>query len=425
MKRTRKFLFVTAFLLFAAGTVMAGGGGEQAAPAGPVTVDFMYCIGGNAQKATLELTDRYNKSQSAVIVEPNYGGSYEDALKKLLASIVAGDAPVVIHQAMAYNAQLMLEGHLEGLGAYFKKDPSVKEADFVKGLFDLNRYNGEIYGVPFNCSNPVMYYNKDLFRRAGLDPEKPPVTWNELYEYCVKIRALGGDIFGFDVERGSGWITQAFTWQFGGRWIARDNSSVLWTEKGALDAIKFMQKMYNEGLATYAGGNSVNLSGRAGMWIGSTASLTSIIQGASFDVGVAVMPTSVKKQVPIGGGSLYLSKAAPQYKKDAAWEFLKYMSNQGSQYYWAEATGYQASSVAAVNSAQMKALWQKDSRYAATYEQIAYAVAEDNTQLIPFNEVRDIFNAAWDEVILNKGNADSAMAAAQERANRILAQYKK
>jgi ABC-type glycerol-3-phosphate transport system substrate-binding protein len=101
------------------------------------------------------------------------------------------------------------------------------------------------------------------------------------------------------------------------------------------------------------------------------------------------------------------------------------MSNQGSQFYWAEATGYQASSIATVNSSQMKALWQRDPRYATTYTQIEYAVAEDNTQLIPFNEVRDMFNSAWDEVMLNKADPEKTMTAAQERANRVLAQYKK
>ncbi|MDR0387914.1 MAG: ABC transporter substrate-binding protein, partial [Treponema sp.] len=393
--------------------------------AGPVPIDFMFCVGGNPQKATLELVDRFNKSQNGVVVEASYGGGYEDALKKLLAAIVAGDAPDVVHMAMAYNAQLMLEGHLEPLGPYFKKDANVKEADFVKGLFDLNKYNGEIYGLPFNCSNPIMYYNKDLWKQAGLDPNKPPVTWDELYEYGKKIHALGTDVYGFNIARGSGWMTQGYTWQFGGQWIAKDNSTVLWTEKGALDALKFMKKMADEGVAIYQGAASLNMGGKVGMWIGSTAELTNNMNSATFDLGVAVMPYAVKKQVPIGGGSLYISKSSPQSDKDAAWTFLKFMSSQESQFYWAEATGYQASSIAAVNSDQMKALWQRDPRYAATYTQIEYAVAEDNTQLIPFNEVRDMFNSAWDEVMLNKADPDRTMAAAQERANRVLAQYKK
>lgn len=177
-------------MLLVTGTVMAQGGAEpEPVQTGPVTIDFWYSIGGNPQKATEALVEKFNASQNEVKVEAMYGGSYEDTTKKLLASVVAGDTPVVAHMAMAYTAQFILDGYFESLNSYFAKDAKVKETDFVKGLLELNRWKGELYGMPFNCSNPIMYYNKDLFRAAGLDPEKPPVTWDELYEYAKKIAA--------------------------------------------------------------------------------------------------------------------------------------------------------------------------------------------------------------------------------------------
>ncbi len=99
------------------------------------------------------------------------------------------------------------------------------------------------------------------------------------------------------------------------------------------------------------------------------------------------------------------------------------MGSEESQMYWAEMTGYQASSVAALNSDNMKALWEKDSRFKTTYDQVPYAVVEDQTRLIPFNEVRTIFNNAWDSTILKNENAKNNLANAQVEANRIINQY--
>ncbi|HHT80363.1 MAG TPA: ABC transporter substrate-binding protein [Spirochaetales bacterium] len=425
MKRRIVALMLCVALL-ATGTIMAQGEKEAAAkkPAGPITIDFWYSIGGNPQKATKALVEKFNNSQNEVYVEAMYGGSYEDTTKKLLASVVAGETPVVAHMAMAYTAQFVLDGYFESLNKYFAADKEVTEDSFVEGLLELNRWKGELYGMPFNCSNPIMFYNKDLFRAAGLDPNKPPTTWDELYEYSKKISALGSDIYGFNIERGSGWISQGYTWQFGGEWIAPDNSTVLWTDPAAVEALSFMQKMYNEGLAVYQGGNTMDFSGKVGMMIRSTATLTDTIQSANYEVGVAPIPYKVRKQVPIGGGSLYVFESATQAEKDAAWKFLKFMGNKESQMYWAEMTGYQASSVAALESAEMQALWEKDARFKTTYDQVPYAVVEDQTRLIPFNEVRSIFNDAWDSTILKNESAAKNLADAQVKANKVIDQYK-
>ena len=87
-------------------------------------------------------------------------------------------------------------------------------------------------------------------------------------------------------------------------------------------------------------------------------------------------------------------------------------------------TGYQASSVAALESAEMQALWEKDARFKTTYDQVPYAVVEDQTRLIPFNEVRSIFNDAWDSTILKNESAAKNLADAQVKANKVIDQYK-
>ncbi len=415
MKYARIVMLVVCLTFLCSGMLMAQGG--------PVKIDFWYSVGGNPQKATQALVEKFNNSQNEVVVEAMYVGSYEDSLKKLLAALVVDETPAVVHQAHCYAPQFALQGYFEELNAYFSNDPTISESDFIEQLLEINRWEGELYGLPYNCSNPVLYYNKDLYRSAGLDPNNPPELWDEVYEFAEKISALGEGIVGFDISRGSGWITQGYTWQFGGDWIADDNSTVLWTDPPAVEALEFMQNMYNEGIAIYEGGATMHSSEKCGMFIASTASLTNLLESAPYDLGNAPMPYKVRKQVPTGGGSLYVFKNASQAEKDAAWKFMKFMASEESQIYWSKSTGYMASSAAALNSKEMQDLWAEDLRFETAYKQLPYAVAENKTWLIPFNEIRDIFNAAWDETILNNKNAAEILANAQAKANDILAEY--
>jgi ABC-type glycerol-3-phosphate transport system substrate-binding protein len=180
MKILRNVVFVFCLVCFCTGAVRAGGGSQQRG-SGPVTVQFQYNAWATGLEAITELIDKFNAGQNEVKIEGIFGGGWEDSNKKLLASLVAGDTPTLAMVAMAYNAPFLVEGHFEDLGPYMAKDTEVKESDFMGALLDLNRYNGKVYGLPLACSAPLLYYNKDIFRKAGLDPDKPPATWNEVY----------------------------------------------------------------------------------------------------------------------------------------------------------------------------------------------------------------------------------------------------
>jgi sn-glycerol 3-phosphate transport system substrate-binding protein len=296
-------------------------------------------------------------------------------------------------------------------------------------MLEQNRYNGNVYGLPFAASNAVMYYNKDLFRQAGLDPEKPPATWDEVYEYSKKIKALGSDYYGFAIYPGKGWMGQAFTWQFGGSWIAKDNSTVLWTEREALDTLRFMKKMYDEGLSTYTNQasecQSLLLAGKLGIWCESSGNIISLRDAAGFELGVAVLPYKVKKVAPVGGAGVYMYSKSPQEKKDAAWEFLKFIVSRDNQLYLSINNGFVACSAAVVNSPEMKDYWKSEPRLSIPYIQLDYAVPQDQTKLTVFNEIKAIWIEGWDEIILKNGDIEKTMAAVQERANRVIAESRR
>jgi len=390
----------------------------------PVEISMWYSVGGNPRRATEALVKWFNQVQNEVKMKAVYSGGYEDTTQKLLAAVVAGNPPTIAHMAHCYAPQLVKEGHIQALDDIIAQDPEVSKDDFVTSLYNANVYQGKVYGIPFNCSNPVMYYNKDLFRQAGLDPEKTPKTWDELYDVAAKISALGEKIYGFNIERGSGWISQGYTWQFGAEWIKPDNSRVLWDSEGAIAALSFMKKMVDDGIAIYKGGNKADISGRIGMVLRSTASLTYLIEHCPFDLGVAIQPYKVRKMVPLGGGSLYMFKNISEEQKKAAWKFMKYVTNPINQMFWAVSTGYMSSNVEAVNCALMEKRFTDDPRTQVTYFQLPYSRPEDDTWLAPFLEVRDIFNDAWDRCIFNNLDPAKTLKEATEKANKILQEYR-
>jgi ABC-type glycerol-3-phosphate transport system substrate-binding protein len=424
MKLQKSFVVVVLLVFLFGGTVWAGGGEQKSS--GPVTIRYQYTAYNVALEATQQLVDQFNKTNSDIIVEPVFGGGWEETNKKLLASLAAGDAPEVAAVAMAYNAPFMVEGHFENLSKYMANDPELKESDFFKALLDLNRYNGVVYGLPLAISSPVLFYNKDIFRKAGLDPNKPPQTWDEVYEYAKKISALGGDTIGFMFRRSNGYISMGMVRQFGGHWIANDNSSVLWTEPGAVDALKFVQKIHNEGVGVYQGDANLIQSNIVGMWLESCANVGVYLTQLNFDWGNAPTPIKVTQSVPIGGGSIYMFKNSTQQKKDAAWKFLKFMVRPESQFIWSSATGYVLTTQAALNSPATQNFFKREPRYQTIYGPLAeFAIAQDTTQLLPFLEVLDIFNKLWDDTILNNRDAAAMSAAAQEQANKLVIPYKK
>ena len=401
---------------------VAGGTQEKSAagPTGPVKITMWYSVGGNPRKATEVLVERFNQNQNKYILEAVYSGGYEDTTQKLLAAAVAGGLPAIAHMAHAYAPQMVKAGYIEPLDDFIARDPEIEKKDFVPALYEANVWEGKAYGVPYNCSNPVYYYNKDLYRRAGLDPEKSPETWNDMAQYAAKIAKIDAETTGFNIERGSGWISQGYVWQFGGEWIKPDNSAVLWDSPQSVEALTFMQKMVKDGIATYMGGDKLDASGRSGGVFRSTASLTSILDRFEYEVGVGIQPYKTRKMVPLGGGSLYMVKGLSPREQEAAWAFMKFATTPVSQMFWAKATGYQVSSQKAVESTEMRQLWESEPRARITYDQLPYSRAEDDTWLAPFLEVRDIFNDAWDRTILTGLDPKATLAEAKAKADKIL-----
>lgn len=417
MNRIKRHLLVKVVLVaLSMMLVLASIPGITVLAKSPVEISMWFSIGGEPGKATQALVKSFNQLQEEVKVNAVYCGTYDDTMQKLLAAIAAGVPPTIAHIAHAYAPQMVIKGHIQFLDDFIVRDPEVSKADF---LYKVGIYQEKLYGIPFNCSNPIMFYNKDMFRQAGLDPEKTPKTWDELYNTAARISTLGDEIRGFDIE--PGYMLFGYLWQFAGEWIKPDNSRVLWDSEESIAALSFMKKMVDDGVACYRGGKKTFVAGkRIGMIFQSCSSLTYMIEHCPFDLGVAVQPSGVREMVPLGGGGLYMFKDTSEEEKQAAWKFLRYLTNPVNQMFWAMSTGYLASNAKALKSALMEKIFTDDPRFQVPYLQLPYSRIENDTQLVPYMEIKNMFYDAWDRCVLGGEDATETMKEATENANKVL-----
>ncbi|HOM54217.1 MAG TPA: extracellular solute-binding protein, partial [Thermotogota bacterium] len=150
-------------------------------------IQFWHAMGGWRIDMLNEMAQDFMKLNPDIVVDVQYTGSYDETLNKLVAGIQAGTAPHVI-QNFEIATQKMIDGEIAVvMQDLIDKDPTFDMGKFLPQVLNYYRVNGKLYCMPFNSSNPVMFYNKTLFEKAGLDPNKPPRTFSELYEYAKKL----------------------------------------------------------------------------------------------------------------------------------------------------------------------------------------------------------------------------------------------
>jgi len=159
---------------------------QPTTPKEPVKIDFWFAMSGSAGEAVQELVKRFNESQKDVIVTATYQGSYDDAITKLKAGLQSKDVPAVT-QMYDLGTRLLIDLKVVKPVQDFIDRDKYDVGDVEPAVRNYYSVDGKLYPMPFNSSNPVLYYNKDMFKAAGLDPEKAPRTWAEVTEAARKL----------------------------------------------------------------------------------------------------------------------------------------------------------------------------------------------------------------------------------------------
>jgi sn-glycerol 3-phosphate transport system substrate-binding protein len=254
-------------LLAACGGDSAGGGAAGAPEAGALekasgvtTVSFWHAMDGKNAEVLTKLVNDFNAAhQGKIEVKATYAGKYDDAITKYKAAIQSKSTPDVI-QIYDIGTQFMIDAkQTVPMQAFIDRD-KVNVGDLQPNITGYYSVGGKLNSMPFNTSMPVMYYNKTLFKKAGLDPEKPPTNLEEIRAAAEKLskKAGGPADYGFGAAI-YGWLLEQFIATSGSEYCDQGNgrdgkaTKVQFDQGAAIDVVTWWQKMVKDGLAANTG----------------------------------------------------------------------------------------------------------------------------------------------------------------------------
>lgn len=343
-----------------------------------IEIEFWTLLTGALGERLDALVQEFNSSQTEVkILNVNQGG-YNELQQKLLASVAAGNPPVLTMVDYKYVPFYAREGVFEPITAYASEEDM---KDFIPGLLTDLTFQGQVYALPFNRSTQGLYYNKDLFREAGLDPEKPPTTWDEVKEYAEKLTDSSKQQYGIYATGNMQWHFEPLVDQAGGAVSDADCNFIFNNEQGQI-AAQLLQGLVKDGYALIPANltgpfdqqATEFINGKVGMMRQSTAIQGFIGNTVSFDWGFAMAPAGPGGQAVTGGGAniAMTAKATPE-QKEAAWKFMKWITSTEKSAEFHMATGYMPSRFSVMELPDVKAFYETHPSWLTSVEQLEFA----------------------------------------------------
>jgi len=402
MKKVSLFLVVVLLMLSFAGC--GSNGAETSAPANeaegqaaseskePVKVVFWTSMSGSLGDVQAEIIDDFNASQDEVFVEAAFQGNYYDMGAKLQAAVAAGEVP---HIAQVEMGRLKFFDEAEALADMrpYIEAANIDLDDFVPGLMSFSYVDDRVISMPFNRSTPLFYYNKDHFREVGLDPERPPQTWDELEEYAAKL-SIDGKRWGFGVPIDA-WFYEAMIMQGDGRILNADETSIGFNNNTGTDPLYFWKKMVEQDYMKIPVGKEYNsftlnrndFSGEiTSMIIDSTGALAGLTASSEFEIGAAFLPKNKRFGVPTGGANVVMMAGHNAEEEAAAWKFIEYLTSTEAVTKWAIGTGYIPARFSAVESDEFQSFLAGNPNAQVAIDQLEYA------------DIPRPFNAMYNEI---------------------------
>ena len=436
------------------GATPSGGTPSGATPSGEtVNIDFWHAMNAANQDTLKVLTDRFNASQSEVKVKLQFQGTYEENLAKLLASRGGGGVPALIQLDEASIQRMVDSGMITPVQEFIDAE-GYDLSDFIERIISYYRLGDTLYGMPFNVSNPILYYNKLDFAAAGLDPEQPPRTLDEVRQYCDKltVRDSSGKIvrrcIAMEIGDGS-WYFEEVLVKYGAPFVNNGNGR----EARATEAVfngtagrEFLQWWHDlaangqlQNVGRNPGGDQHFLAMGAhqvSMTIGTSAALRSIFNvlelGQVKDVELGTGPLPVVEgssgATSPGGGVLWIMKDRSRAEQEAAWKYIRYLVEPQQQADWYSGSGYfplrrSAYDLPAAKEAEAK---YPDLKVAPQQFLEAPANALQGPVVGPFVAVRDLIRSAVEQTIEGADPSEvldeaarKATAEIQEYAERV------
>ena len=430
----------------------SSGANSTAAPAasaldgkGEVDVSFWHAMTGTNGQELQTLVDQFNKAHAGKIkVTLNFKGTYDDALAAY-KNASPSQRPDLIQMYDIGTRYMIDSKSIIPMQSFIDTD-KYSVADIQPNIAGYYTVDGKLYSMPFNTSMPLLYLNKEAFEKAGLDPDKPPTTLDEIMADAKKIKATKGETvsYGFGASL-YGWFTEQWDALGDVTTCNQDNGRTGRATQADIDnptsekLLQWWQQMVDQGLAEKLDSNTTNGdnafgSGTVAMSLESTGSLGGFVQSAAqakhpFTVGTGFFPKVSASDAGgpiIGGASLWTVNTGNSAKERASWELVKFLADQKTQVAWHTATGYFPISKGALDDPADKAWVARKPQFQTAITQLqntklSYATQGCSVGVMP--DMRKDVENAEQAVVLQGKDVKQSLAAAQKTADAQIAAY--
>jgi len=429
MKLSRRIFAHTALA-----AVLALSAGVAQAAETKLSFYFPVAVGGPVTKIIDGMVAGFEKDHPDIKVQPIYAGSYQDTIAKIITAAKGGNAPNVA-VALSTDMFTLIDEDLvlpfDNVGGV---DTKSWFSSFYPGFMANSQTGGKTWGIPFQRSTIVLYWNKEAFKEAGLDPEKAPASWDEMRAFAAKLtkRDAAGQVSQWGVQIPSSgfpyWLFQGLTTENGALLMNEEGTKVSFDTPAVIEALQYWvdlatkDKVHPPGIVEWGTTPKDFLERKVAMMWTTTGNLTNIKANAKFDFGVGMLPAKVKRGSPTGGGNFYMFKGSSPEQQKATAEFVRWMTTPERAAEWSIATGYVATSPAAFETKAMKDYLAGFPAAAVARDQLEFAVAELSTH--DNQRVAKALNDNLQAALTGTKPAAQAMKDAQAEAERILKPYR-
>ena len=404
--------------------------------AGAVELSMYYpvAVGGPLTKIVDGMVADFMKANPDIKVNAIYAGNYNDARIKALAALKSGK-PAQLSVMFSIDIYELIEQ-----GAIVAFDDIVETAEekawlkkFYPALMENGMTQGKVWGIPFQRSTIVMYYNKDAFRDAGLDPGKPPATWGELVSMGKKlVKKSGGQTMRWGAMIPSTgypyWMFGALTKQNGQVLMNADGNKTYFDAPATVEALQFWHDLGNKhgvmpsGTIEWGTLRKSFLEGKTAIMWHSTGNLTVVKKRAKFDFGVAMLPASKGRGTPTGGGNFYIFKKSSPAERKASMKLIRFLTQPQRTAEWSMKTGYIGTRPDAYETDALKKYVASFPPAAVARDQLKFATAELSTYQT--GRVRKLLDDAIQAALVGTKSPQNALGSAQKQADRLLKRYR-
>ena len=400
--------------------------------AGTTEISFYFpvAVGGPITKIIDGYAADFQRENPSIKVMPIYAGTYQDTLTKAQTALKAQSGPQLA-VLLSTDAFSLIDDDL--IVPFDTIANTEADSAWLRSFYPAFLRNGEIdghtWGVPFQRSTIVLYWNKSAFQDAGLNPDTAPATWAEQAAAAQKLTKRNGDTvdrWGVQIPATgfTYWLFQALATEAGGTLASANGKTTDFASPACVEALRywidlsFKYHAHPPGIADWGTTPRDFLEQKVAMIWTTTGNLSNIRANAKFPFGVAMLPADKRRGSPTGGGNFYLFKSATPPQREAGLRFIRWISSPERAAQWGIDTGYVATRPDAWNTPAMRKYLADFPAAAVARDQLQYAVPELSTH--DNQQVTQALNDRLQAALLGKQTPEAALTEAQATASRLL-----